>query len=147
MKVILRQDVKDLGKVGDVVRVKDGFARNLLLPQNLAYLATPANLKRIEKQKKLYAEQYAKKKEEALELAEKMAKASCTLNVEANEQEKLYGSVSEADVVKAMEAEGFSVDKKDIAFDQPIEELGIFEVGVTLHPEVTAKIRLWVTRK
>lgn len=147
MKVILRQDVRNLGQVGDVVKVKDGFARNLLLPKDMAYLATPANLKRIEKQKKLHAEQYAKKKEESLELAEKMAKASCTVNVEANEQEKLYGSINEGDVVKALEAEGFTVDKKDIVFDQPIEELGIFEVGVTLHPEVTAKIRLWVTRK
>lgn len=147
MKVILRQDVRNLGQVGDVVSVKDGHARNLLLPRNLAYLATPANLKRIEKQKKIYADQYTKQKEESLELAEKMAKASCTINVEANEQDKLYGSISEADVVKALDAEGFTVDKKDIAFDQSIEELGIFEVGVTLHPEVTAKIRLWVTRK
>ncbi|MCA9393186.1 MAG: 50S ribosomal protein L9 [Candidatus Omnitrophica bacterium] len=147
MKVILRQDVRNLGRVGDVVKVKDGYARNMLLPKDMAYLATPANLKRIEKQKKLHAEQYAKKKEESLELAEKMAKASYTVSVEANEQEKLYGSIHEGDVVKALEAEGFTVDKKDIAFEQPIEELGIFEVGVTLHPEVTAKIRLWVTRK
>lgn len=147
MKVILRQDVKHLGRVGDVVSVKDGYARNSLLPSNQAYLATPANLRRIERQKQIHAEQYAKEKAETLVTADKMAKASCTINVEANEQDKLYGSISEADVVKALEAEGFSVDKKDIAFDQPIEELGIFEVGVTLHPEVTAKIRLWVTRK
>lgn len=147
MKVILRQDVRNLGQVGDVVTVKDGYARNKLLPTDMAYLATPANLKRIEKQKKLHAEQYAQRKEEALAQADKMAKASYTVSVEANEQEKLYGSISDADVVKALEAEGFSVDKKDIQIDQPIEELGIFEVGVILHPEVTAKIRLWVTRK
>ena len=147
MKVILTQDVKNLGKVGEVVKVKDGYARNLLLPKNLAYLATPSNLKRIEKQQKVQADQYEKQKQEALDLQEKLAKASCTVNVEVNDLEKLYGSVSEADVVKALEEEGFTIDKKDIVFDQAIEELGIFEVGVKLHPEVTAKIRLWVTKK
>ena len=88
-----------------------------------------------------------RKKQEAEQLAEKLAKASCTVNVEVNDLEKLYGSISEADVVKSLEVEGFTVDKRDIIFEQPIEELGIFEVGVKLHPEVTAKIRLWVTKK
>ena len=147
MKVILTEDVRHLGKVGEVVNVKDGYARNLLLPKKLAYLATPENLKRIEKQRKQMAEQYAAKKQEAEQLAEKLAKASCTVNVEVNDLEKLYGSISEADVVKSLEVEGFTVDKRDIIFEQPIEELGIFEVGVKLHPEVTAKIRLWVTKK
>lgn len=147
MKVILTEDVRHLGKVGEVVKVKDGYARNLLLPKKLAYLATPENLKRIEKQRKQMAEQYAAKKQEAEQLAEKLAKASCTVNVEVNDLEKLYGSITEADVVKSLEVEGFTIDKRDIIFEQPIEELGIFEVGVKLHPEVTAKIRLWVTKK
>ncbi|MGE0267996.1 MAG: 50S ribosomal protein L9 [Candidatus Omnitrophota bacterium] len=147
MKVILTQDVKHLGKVGDVVKVKDGHARNLLLPRNLAYLATPENLKRIERQQKLLADRYEKERQEALQLAEKLAKTSCTVNVEVNDLEKLYGSITEIDVVKALEVEGYTIDKKVIIFEKPIEELGIFEVGVVLHPEVTAKIRLWVTKK
>ncbi len=147
MKVILTHDVKHLGRVGDVVKVKDGYARNMLLPRNLAYLATPENLKRIEKQQKLRADQYAEEKAKAEQLAEQLAKASATVNVEVNDLEKLYGSISETDVVKALEQEGFTIDKKDVIFEQPIEELGIFEVGVKLHSEVTAKIRLWVTKK
>lgn len=147
MKVILTQDVKHLGKVGDVVKVKDGYARNLLLPRDLAYLATPENLKRIERQQKLANERYEKERQEALALSEKLAKTSCTVNVEVNDLEKLYGSITEIDVVKALEVEGYTIDKKVIIFEKPIEELGIFEVGVKLHPEVTAKIRLWVTKK
>lgn len=147
MKVILTQDVKHLGKVGDVVKVKDGYARNLLLPKNLAYLATPENLKRIERQQKIMADRYEKERQEALALSEKLAKTSCTVNVEVNDLDKLYGSITEVDVIKALEVEGFTIDKKDIIFDKPIEEVGIFEVGVKLHSEVTAKIRLWVTKK
>ncbi|MBP9855177.1 MAG: 50S ribosomal protein L9 [Candidatus Omnitrophica bacterium] len=147
MKVILSKDVQHLGKVGDVVKVKDGHARNLLLPRKLAYLATPENLKRIERQKKISTDKYEKERQEALELAEKLAKTSSTVNVEVNDLDKLYGSITEIDVVKALEVEGFSIDKKVIIFEKPIEELGIFEVGVKLHPEVIAKIRLWVTKK
>ena len=147
MEVILSQDVDTLGKTGEVVKVKDGYARNFLIPRKLAYLATPANLKRIEQQEKNRKIEYEQKKNEADELAEKLSKASCTLTVEVNDLDKLYGSVSESDIAGALEAEGFSIDKKAIVLEQPIEELGIFEVGINLHPEVTAKIRLWVTKK
>lgn len=147
MEVILIQDVPSLGKVGDIVKVKDGYARNNLLPQKFAILATPTNLKQIEKQREKRQAQWEAEKAEALKLEEKLSKASCTVNVEVNDLEKLYGSVSEIDIVKALEVEGFTVDKKDLVIEQPIEELGIFEVGVKLHPEVIAKFRLWVTKK
>ena len=146
MEIILTQDIKTLGKTGDVVKVKDGYARNLLLPKKLAYPATPENLKRIEEQQKKRQQEREKIKQEALKLAESLNKLSCTVNVEVNDLEKLYGAVSEADIVKAIEVEGFKVDKKNIVIEKPIEELGIFEVGIKLHPEVTAKIRLWVTK-
>jgi large subunit ribosomal protein L9 len=80
-------------------------------------------------------------------LAEQLGKTSCTVTVEVNDLERLYGSVTETDIVKALEVEGFNIDKKDIVIEKPIEELGIFEVGIHLHPEVTAKIRLWVAKK
>ncbi|HBR14882.1 MAG TPA: 50S ribosomal protein L9 [Candidatus Omnitrophica bacterium] len=147
MEVILSQDVQKLGKVGEVVKVKDGYARNLLFPQKLAYLATPVNLKRIEQLEKKRKIQFEKDKQEALTLAEKLNKLSCTVSVEVNDLERLYGSINENDIVKAMEMEGFSIDKKTIIIEKPIEELGIFEVGIKLHPEVIAKIRLWVTKK
>jgi len=147
MDVILFQDVHKLGKIGDTVKVKDGYARNYLIPKGIAYLATSGNLKRLEQQKKQTAELHEKEKSEAQALADKMSKASCTINVEVNDLDKLYGAVNIADIVKVLSDEGFEVDRKDIEIEKPIEELGIFDIGVKVHPEVTAKVRLWVTKK
>jgi len=147
MEVILSEDIQALGKLGEVVKVKDGYARYFLLPRKLAYAATPSNLKRIEQQEKKNKAQHEQAKKEAEELAKKLNKASCTLSVEVNDLDKLYGAVAEADIAKALEVEGFTVDKKDIVIEKPIEELGIFEIVINLHSEVTAKIRLWVTKK
>ncbi len=147
MEVILCQTVKKLGKVGDVVKVKDGYARNYLLPKNMAFTATPANLKRIEQQKAKQAQEFEQKKGEAQALAEKLEKASITITVEVNDLEKMYGSVTEAEIVKAFNDEGFDLDKKTIELEKPIDELGIYDVGVQLHPEVKAKVRVWVAKK
>ena len=147
MEIILFQDVPKLGKVGDVIKVEDGYARNFLIPQNMAYLATPTNLKRIEQKKKQKQIQLEQQRQEAEALAQRLNKTSCTVDAEVNDLDKLYGAVNENEIVKALEVEGFSIDRKCIVFEKPIEELGIFEVGIKLHPEVTAKIRLWVTKK
>lgn len=147
MEVILSQDVPKLGKIGEVVKVKEGYARNFLLPRKLASVATAGNLKRIEKIQNKRKIEHEQQKGEALQLAEKLNKLSCTVSVEVNDLEKLYGAVSEPDIIKALDAEGFQIDKKQIIIENPIEELGIFEVGIKLHSEVTAKIRLWVTKK
>lgn len=147
MEVILCQQVPKVGKIGEVVKVKDGFARNFLLPRNLACLATPENKRRIEREKAQRLKEYEATKKEALELAERLAKTSCTVTVEVNDLDKLYGSVSEIDIAKALELEGLKIDRKLIEMTQPIEEVGIFEVGVKLHPEVTAKVRVWVAKK
>jgi len=147
MEVILSQDVQSLGKLGDVVKVKDGYARNYLLPRKLVFEATPSNLKKIEQQEKKRKARYEEDKQEAKSFAEKLNKISCTLSVEVNDLDKLYGAISEADIAKALEVEGFSINKKNIVIEQPIGELGIFDVGIKLHPEVTTKIRLWVTKK
>ncbi len=147
MEIILGQDIPKLGKVGDVIKVKDGYARNFLIPKKMAYVATPDNLRRIERERVQKVAQNEKVKKEAEALAEKISKVSCTLTVEVNDLEKLYGSVSENDIAKALEIEGFSIDKKSIILEKPIEELGIFEVKVKVHPEVMAKIRVWVAKK
>lgn len=147
MEVILTQDVKSLGRMGQVVKVKPGFARNMLLPRNLAYPATPANIKKMELEKKKKAEENEKTKQSALALSEKLSKVSCTISVEVNDLEKLYGSVTEVDIVGILKDEGFEINKNDILLEKPIEELGIFDVAVKLHPDVTANIRLWVTKK
>ncbi len=147
MEILLCQDVKKLGKSGEVVNVKPGYARNYLIPQQLACPATPANLRRIERKKAREAELYAQQKKEAEVLAEKLNKVSCTVTVEVNDLDRLYGSVTEADIIKALELEGITVDVKDVLLEKPINELGIFEVGINIHPEVTAKVRVWVARK
>jgi len=147
MEVILCKQVEKLGKVGEVVKVKEGYARNFLIPKKLACFATPANLRRIEQQKAKSAQEAEAKKQEALALADKLSKVSCTVTVEVNDLDRLYGAVSEIDISKALEVEGFQIDKKDILLDKPIEELGIFDVKIQLHPEVIAKIRLWVAKK
>ena len=147
MEVILTQNVEKLGKIGETVKVKDGFARNFLFPQKLAYVATQANLKLIEQQKKKKQEQYEKEKQTAETVAEKLSKVSCTVNVEVNDLEKLYGAVTEAEIIKALDAEDVKIDRKQLVIDKPLDQLGIFEVGVKLHPEVIAKIRVWVTKK
>ena len=147
MEVILIQDVDKVGRMGEVVKVKDGYARNFLLPQKFAYIATAANLKRIELLEKKRKAQFEAQKQDAVAYAVKLSKVSCSVAVEVNDLDKLYGSVSEADIVKALDLEGFQIEKKNIILEKPIEELGIFEVGVKLHPDVTTKIRLWVTKK
>ncbi len=147
MEVILCQTVKKLGKVGDVVKVKDGYARNYLLPKSIAFIATPTNLKRIELQKAKQAGEDAQKRSEAQLLLEKLEKTSITITVEVNDLEKMYGSVTEADIVKAFSDEGFELDKKAIELEKPIDELGIYDVGVQLHPDVKAKVRVWVAKK
>ncbi len=147
MEVILCQQVPKVGKIGDVVKVKDGFARNFLLPRKLACPATPENKRRVEHEKTARLKEYEASKKEAQELAEKISKVSCTVTVEVNDLEKLYGSVSEIDIAHALEVEGLKIDRKIIELEKPIEELGIFEVGVKLHPEVTAKVRVWVAKK
>ena len=147
MEVILCQDIVKLGKTGEVVKVKDGFARNYLVPRHLALAATKENVRRIEAHKAKLAALYEEKKKEAQALADKVAKVSCTITVEVNEQEKLYGAVSESEILRALEQEGFTFERKDLVVEKPVEELGIFEIGVTLHPEVIGKFRLWVTKK
>ncbi len=147
MQIILTDNVVHLGKVGDVVKVKDGYARNYLLPRQLAMQATPGNVKRIEREKSKRLAVYEEHKKEAQQQADVLSKVSLTIAVEVNDQEKLYGAVSETEILKAFEAEGHKVEKKTLVIEKTIEELGIFEVGVKLHPEVIAKIRLWVTKK
>ena len=147
MEIILTENVENLGKVGEIKKVKDGYARNYLIPRSLAMVATANNTKRIEKEKAKKLAHYEEQRKEAQKKADELAKVSITVAVEVNDQEKLYGAVTEAEILKALEAEGQKVEKKSLVIEKPIEELGIFEVGVKLHPEVIAKIRLWVTKK
>lgn len=147
MNIILTDNVEKLGRVGDVVKVKDGYARNYLLPRQMAVTATEGNIKRIEKEKVKRLAQYEAEKALAQTQADLLSKVSLTIAVEVNDQEKLYGAISESEIIKAFEAEGQKVDKKTLVLEKQIVDLGIFEVGVKLHQEVIAKVRLWVTKK
>jgi len=147
MNVILMQNVEKLGTVGDIVKVKNGYARNYLLPRQLGMPASPGNIKRIEKEKAKRLAIGEAEKIQAQQKAEVLSKVSLTIAVEVNDQEKLYGAVSETEILEALEAEGQKIDKKSLVLSKPVDDLGIFEIGVKLHPQVIAKIRLWVTKK
>ncbi|MBM3245935.1 MAG: 50S ribosomal protein L9 [Candidatus Omnitrophica bacterium] len=148
MEVILNQDVAKIGRSGQVVKVKDGFARNFLIPNGLAVPLTPANLKALEQQKQKKTLQLEKAKKEAEELKEKIAGLSLTLTVLAKEEgEELYGSVTAPDIAAALREEGLEIDKNSIIIEEPIKSLGIYEVPVKLHPEVEAKVKVWVVKK
>jgi len=147
MNIILMENVEKLGQVGDVVKVKNGYARNYLLPRQLGMPATTGNIKRIEKEKSKRLAIYEAEKQEAQQKCEILNKVSLTIAAEVNDLDKLYGAVSETEILHALEAEGHKVDKKSLVLEKPVDDLGIFEIGVKLHPQVIAKIRLWVTKK
>ena len=147
MNISLMENVEKLGQVGDVVKVKNGYARNYLLPRQLGMPATTGNMKRIEKEKSKRLAIFEAEKKEAEQKAEILSKVSLTIAVEVSDQEKLYGAVSESEILHALEAEGHKIDKKALVLEKPVDDLGIFEIGVKLHPQVIAKIRLWVTKK
>ncbi len=146
-KMILLKDVEKLGKSGDVIAVKDGYARNYLIPEGLALSATEGNIKASELNKKHMAETLEKERQEALRLADLISKASCTIAVEAGKDDKLFGSVTNIDVQKALEAEGIIVDKKKVEIKEHISQIGIYQIPVKLHPEITASLKLWVVKK
>ena len=147
MKVILKEDIRKLGNRFDVVEVKKGYARNYLLPRSLAILASRDNIKKIEKQKKTQISLKNIEKQHAQELADKLSNFSCNVKVESTPQETIYGSVTDEDISRAIEEEGYKIDKDKIILSEPIKKLGIYEVGIILHPEVTAKIKVWVVKK
>jgi len=144
MKVILKNDVKDLGHVGEVVNVKDGFARNFLVPQGLAVEASTKNVKVFEHEKKKIQEMAKKVKSGAAGLAEKISAAKIIIKAKAGEEDKLFGSVTSMDIADALKAEGIEIDKKKIQLDEPIKRIGEYTVPIKLHSEVSAQLNVQV---
>ena len=147
MDVILRQDVDKLGSAGDMVTVKDGFARNFLLPQGLAYLATDGNKRRIEAERAQKGKKHAAEVAAAREVGSRLEAVSLTFSMKAGEGDKLFGSVTAGDVADRLKAEGFAVDKKSVELDEPLKALGVYKVPVRLHGEVKPEVRVWVVRE
>ncbi|MBU0504142.1 MAG: 50S ribosomal protein L9 [Candidatus Omnitrophota bacterium] len=147
MEVILIQDVLGIGKAGTRVKVKDGFARNYLLLKGLAAQATAANLKDLEQKRKIQSLRDEKLKEQAEGLKAELEKLSLTLPSLAQNETELYGSITNLDIERALNEEGFNIDKNSIVLDEPIKSLGVFEVPVKLHSEISAKIKVWIVKK
>lgn len=147
MKIILMKDMEKLGDVGDEIEVSDGYARNYLIPKKVAIRATKGALKVVEQKKKEKERRLQKEKQEAAELAEKMTDLSCTITVEAGEEDKLFGAVTSEMIAEALAAEGVEVDKKKVSLEEPIKALGVYNVDIKLHPEVKAQARIWVVKK
>lgn len=146
MKVVLRQDQEGVGKRGDVVEVASGFARNFLLPRRLALESTPKNMKVFEEEKKMEATQKRREKKDAEDLAKKLAAISCTMAVEAGQDEKLFGSVTSMDIAEALKKEGIEIDKRKVILEKPIKSLGIYHVPIKLYPDITTEVKVWVVK-
>lgn len=147
MKVILKENHDKLGKIGDVVTIKDGYARNFLIPKKIAYLANDGNVRRLEEEKKQYAVKLKKEQISATELAAEIEKLSLTIPVQVGEDDKLYGSVTNQMIADSLKEKGFDIDKKKIILDEPIKVLGIYTIDIKLHTEVTGKVKVWVVRQ
>ena len=147
MEIILREEVQHLGKAGDVVKVKDGYARNFLLPKGLAYVATEANKKKIAFEAARIAKQRAGEREAAESEATRLAGLKLTFAVKVGEEEKLYGSVTSSDIQRRLEEQGIHVDKRKIDLPEPIRALGEFPVGIKIHPDVRPEILVTVVKE
>ncbi len=147
MEIILRQGVENLGKPGDVVKVKAGYARNYLLPHGLAYEATPGNLKRIQQERERLEAAENERRTAAQGYAEKLEQVSLTFSARVGEEGKLFGSVTAADIAQQLEAQGFHVEKRQVDLHEPIKALGVYRVPVRLHADVKPEVRVWVIKQ
>jgi large subunit ribosomal protein L9 len=144
MEVILKEDVNKLGHRGDVVKVADGYGRNYLLPEKLAIEATAANKAVIEQMKASAVRKSAKEKSGAEDLAKQLNEVELVFERKVGESEHLFGSVTSGDIAHALEAKGFTVDRRKIALDDPLKSLGEYHVPVKLHREVTSHVKVTV---
>ncbi len=144
MQVILREDIDNLGKIGDLVKVADGYARNYLVPKKKAIEATTKNVHAMEHAKKMVADRLRKLKKEAAADADRIKALAITIRAKAGEEGKLFGSVTSMDIAEAMRAQGVVIDKRKIVLDEPIKRLGEHTITVKLHADVTADFKLTV---
>ena len=146
MKLLLKKNIPDLGTLGQIVEVKDGYARNYLIPQGLAIEVNNANLQWFEAQKRRLIAAEEENKQKLRLLAEELEGTSCTIIARATEEGHLFGSVTPRVIAEHLSAEGIQVDTKTIALEAPIKELGIYPVDVVLHADVKAQIKVWVVK-
>ncbi len=144
MRIILRQDIETLGSIGEIVNVKPGYARNYLIPNQMAYFATQGAINKIEQEKKQYLIKMSEVKADAEKLAEKFDELQVTIAMKVGEEGKLYGSVTTQMIANELAIQGYQVDKRDVTIVDQIKTLGVFQVKIKLHPEVQANLKVWV---
>jgi len=144
MKVILKEDIKKIGKMGQIVDVADGFARNYLVPKGLAVEANTKNIRSVEHEKKIVHEKARKSKDSAQDLSSKISAMTITIKAKAGEEGKLFGSVTTMDIAEALHNEGIEIDKKRISLEEPIKRLGSYPVNIKLHPDVSLQLNIQV---
>ncbi len=147
MKVILRRDHETLGKIGDLVDVKDGYARNFLLPRGIAYAALKGNIKSLEEEKKSAEKRNLQDLKAAESLAAELETVSVTIPVQVGEEDKIFGTVTTQMIADALKDKDYDIDKRKIEIEEPIKSLGIYGVSLKLHQNVNAKIKVWVVRE
>ncbi len=147
MEVILLEDVENLGKRGEKVTVKNGYARNYLLPRKLALPATPSGLRMMKEMERRRAAREAKMQKEAEDLAKALSEVSCTAEVEAGEDDRVFGAVTAADIADLLKKQGFEIDKRKIMMEEPLKALGIYTIPIKLFKDVEAKVKVWVVKK
>jgi len=144
MEIILKEDIANLGKIGEVVRVRDGFARNYLLPRGLVLLANKKNIKLFEHQKKVIGDQKQKIMRDAQAVGDQLNGVSLTIAMRSGEEGRLFGSVTNMQIEKALKAKGLNVDRRKIHLDEPIKNLGDYEVPIRLSADLTVPLKLSV---
>ncbi len=147
MQVILLEDVPALGKVGDTVKVSEGYGRNYLIPQKKAILATEKGIKILEHQRREVLQRTGKVRKDVEKLAEQIGNLSCTIAKPVGESGKLFGSVTSMDIEAFLKDNGIVVDRKKIQVEEPIKNLGIFTIPIKLHPDITAHLKVWVVQE
>lgn len=147
MKVILQEDMVDLGQAGDLVEVKAGYARNYLIPKGLAMMATSRNVKVLEHQRRLLVARQGKQHTRATDLADAINTLSATFTRKAGDDDRLFGSVTSQHIAEFFSDEKLPVERKQIRLEEPIKALGVFNVPIKLHPEVTAELKVWVVKE
>lgn len=144
MKIILLSEVKSLGNAGDVLDVADGYARNYLLPKNLAVKATKGNLLRVEQIKATLASREEKRKKNLTTLASSLDGLSVDIPVQVGEDDRVFGAVTQHMIAEALRSKGFNIERKAVQLEEPIKQLGVYNVEIRLHTDVRPQIRVWV---
>ncbi|MDK2976616.1 MAG: large subunit ribosomal protein [Candidatus Marinimicrobia bacterium] len=147
MKIILKENVENVGVAGDIVTVKDGYARNFLIPKGLAMEASRSNIKRGEELKKIEERKKTAAVDKARRLAEKLKNISLTTSVTAGDDDKIFGSVTSQTIADLLAEKGYDVDKRHIILNEPIKALGVYDIPIKLHSDVTAEVKLWVVKE